>query len=76
MLSLDDIHLVQQCKQVRFPHPNSMGWHKVSILIVYKMFVCVLCAFGTVSAGGKESGAMVLSLDINSTGMLTWAYLL
>ena len=71
MLSLDDNHPVHQCKQVMFPHSNSMGQHKVSIQIVHK-YLCVLCALGTVIAGEKESGAMVLSLEINSAGVLIY----
>ena len=71
MLSRDDIHLVQHCKQVRFPRPNSMGRHKVFIQKVHKMFVCELCALGTATAGEKEPGAMVYNLDDhNSAGVL------
>ena len=47
-----------------------MRRHKFSIPMVYKMFVCALGTLGTAIAGKKESDAMVLSLDINSAGVL------
>ena len=66
-----DIHLMQQCTQVRFWHPNSVGRHKVSIQMIHKIFVSVLCASGSAILGEKkESGAIVLSLDINSASVL------
>ena len=35
-----------------------MGWHKVSIQMVHEVFVCVLCALGTViTTGEMESDA-------------------
>ena len=34
------------------------------------MFVCVLYALGTVIVGKNEFGAIVLSLDINSAGVV------